>query len=398
MNRKSAPTAAALAPPSQRTWLWVGLSTWIVPLLVISVMVGLRPLNRTVTPLYHEAAANWWSRQPLYQGPSGMNYLPPFALLFTPFHLLPLVVADILWRWTAAAGLAGGLWLMLRRTTDTSAVRAFALISLAVAPLTMAALRNGQANAHFAAALLLAAAGLAHGRWWLATVFLALSLAIKPLGLAALGLAIMVFPPVGWRLALGTLVLLLLPFACAPTGYVHTQDADAWRNLSQCAVVTEHRFADLNGLLRTFGAPLAGTASLLVRGLAGLAFAAGCWFAGRRLSSSSQALLWLAAAAAYLMLFNPMTEANSYVILAPALGLWAWHFAETGRPRLAWTLAAMLLSMGLLPNLLRPWLGNAFALAWHPAMTLVFLGVVFWATTAGRGRAATGRPANCEAL
>ncbi len=365
-------------------------------MLVISVMVSLRPFNRTVTPLYHEAAANWWSRQPLYQGPSGMNYLPPFALLFSPFHLLPLVVAEVLWRWTAAAGLAGGLGLMLRRTTDASAARDFALISLAVAPLTMAALRNGQANAHFAAALLLAAACLARGRWWPATVCLALSLAIKPLGLAALGLAVMVFPRLWWRLPVGALILLLVPFLCAPAGYVQTQYAAAWQNLTQCAAVTERRFADLNGLLGAFGMPLAGTASLAVRGLAGLGFAGLCWFAGRRLDRGLQALLWLAAAAAYLMLFNPMTEANSYVILAPALGLWAWHFAETGRPRLAWTLAAMLLSMGLLPNLVRPWLGNAFALAWHPAMTLVFLAVVFWETTTGHGRGSTAQPASWE--
>lgn len=365
-------------------------------MLVISVMVGLRPLHRTVTPLYHETAANWWLRQPLYQGPSGMNYLPPFALLFSPFHMLPLVVAEILWRWTAAAGLAGGLWLMLRRTTDTSAVRAFALISLVVAPLTMAALRNGQANAHFAAALLLAAAGLARGRWWPATVCLALSLAIKPLGLAALGLAVMVFPRLWWRLPVGALIVLLIPFLCAPTGYVEAQYAAAWQNLSLCAAVAERRFADLNGLLGTFGAPLTGNVSLAVRGLAGLMFAGLCWFVGQRLEPRRQALLWLAAAAAYLMLFNPMTEANSYVILAPALGLWAWDFAQTGRPRLAWTLAAMLLSMGLLPNLVRPWLGNAFALAWHPAMTLVFLGVVFWETATRRGLPSTPQPATPE--
>jgi len=40
--------------------------------------------------------------------------------------------------------------------------------------------------------------------------------------------------------------------------------------------------------------------------------------------------------------------------------------------------AVMVLSMGLLPELLRPLFGNHFALAWHPAMTIVMLIFVLW--------------------
>ena len=78
------------------------------------------------------------------------------------------------------------------------------------------------------------------------------------------------------------------------------------------------------------------------------------------------------------MLFNPMTEANSYVILAPVLGLLAWRWGSEGFVTLGWLVAAMVLTMGLLPNLLRPWLGNYFALAWHPTMTMLFLGLLSW--------------------
>ena len=78
------------------------------------------------------------------------------------------------------------------------------------------------------------------------------------------------------------------------------------------------------------------------------------------------------------MLFNPMTEANSYVILAPVLGLMAlWELAR-GTPLLGWLFGGMVLTMGMLPNLLRPLFGNAFALAWHPAMTVGFLSILVW--------------------
>ena len=88
--------------------------------------------------------------------------------------------------------------------------------------------------------------------------------------------------------------------------------------------------------------------------------------------------LWLyALATAYLMLFNPMTEENSYSILAPALGVWGAFFLfrpeGRGLRALGWVITAMALSMGLLPNIVRPLFGNYFALFWHPFMTLVFL-------------------------
>ena len=114
---------------------------------------------------------------------------------------------------------------------------------------------NGQANAHLGAALLLGAVCLAQGRWWTAVLFVCLSVAIKPLGLAAVGLAFAVYPRLGWRLGVGLAGTLLLPFLCAPPDYVASQFADALANLRQCAVVTDNRFADLNGLLRAVRAP-----------------------------------------------------------------------------------------------------------------------------------------------
>jgi hypothetical protein len=100
--------------------------------------------------------------------------------------------------------------------------------------------------------------------------------------------------------------------------------------------------------------------------------------------------LWLyALATAYLMLFNPMNEENSYSILAPALGAWAafFLFSLEGRNArgLGWAIVSMALSMGLLPNIVRPLFGNYFALFWHPFMTLVFialLGYFVWRSPA----------------
>ena len=76
------------------------------------------------------------------------------------------------------------------------------------------------------------------------------------------------------------------------------------------------------------------------------------------------------------MLFNPMTEANSYVALGPVLALWSGSLFAGGWRAGGWVLAGAAVTMGWLPTLLRPWLGNFFALAWYPLMAIVFLCVV----------------------
>jgi hypothetical protein len=345
-------------------------------MLVITVLVIARPERRTVTPLYHAAVECWWHRQPLYSGPAGMNYLPHFAVLFTPYHLAGRVLGDLFWRWTAAGGLAAGLWLFCGALAGRDRLRAFVVVSALSLPLSLPALQNGQANAQLAAAFLLAGWFLQAQGWGTAVLFLGLATCIKPLGLAAMALAWAVEPRLWWRLACGLVVFVGLPFLAGPPGYVADQYLAAAENLRQCAVVTEHRFADLNGLLRTLGIPLTGTAATGARALAGVGLMFLCRGAARREPGPIRALVWLSVTAAFLMLFNPMTEANSYVILAPALALVAWHELSRGARWLGWLLVAMALTMGLLPNALHPFLDNRFALVWHPAMTLAFVGVI----------------------
>jgi len=193
-----------------------------------------------------------------------------------------------------------------------------------------------------------------------------------------MGLAWAAYPQIWWRLALGLPVFVLAPFTFGPPGYVWSQYAACAENLRQCSEVTEHRFADLNGLLRTFGTALAGKLSLAVRAASGGSLMVLCWRTSRSCAEPLRALVWLGAAGAFLMLFNPMTEANSYAVLATVLALLAvWNFSR-GRRMLGWILAVMVLTMGLLPEPLRPLFGNYFALAWYPAMTVGFLGVLVW--------------------
>jgi hypothetical protein len=325
---------------------------------------------------YHPSSQNWWLRQSLYVGPSGMNYLPHFAILFTPFDLLPLAVGEILWRFCAAATLATGLWFFSRELFSAKPEHAFLWATVLAMPLSLGALRNGNANAIFGGVTLLAIVAILRERWWLAIVWMALATALKPLGIVLLLLSSIYYLPAARRLPAAILALAIFPFFFGRPTYVESQYHEAWRNLGACAVVTENRFADFNGLLRTLGAPVPPKISTIVRALAGAATALAWLWGARRLQPALRALWLYALTAGYLMLFNPMTETNSYVIFASALGIWGTYFLvdeDLARRRLGWTIAVMALSMPILPNIFRPIFGNYFALVWFPAVTLVFL-------------------------
>jgi hypothetical protein len=364
---------------------------WIVPMLVIAALVIHNPLHRTVTiGSYHKAAENWWARQSLYVGPAGMNYLPHFAILYSPFHFLPLTLSEILWRFCAAATIAAGLWRLARELFGPEAERRFLWATILAMPLSMNALRNGNDNAIFGGVTLLAVVAMLQKRWWLAVGWMALAVALKPLGVVLLLLASIYYMPVARRLPVAVLGLAIFPFFFGSPDYVSQQYGEAWQNLRSCSAVSEHRFADLNGILRTFGTPLSPGPSNLVRFLAG-GVTAGVWLWGARRLNASLRCLWLyALTAAYLMVFNPMTEANSYVILAPALGIWgAWFLSsdEPGARQLGWGIGFMALSMGLLPNILHSLFGNYFALFWHPLMTIVFIALlIHFISRAGGGK------------
>ncbi len=81
----------------------------------------------------------------------------------------------------------------------------------------------------------------------------------------------------------------------------------------------------------------------------------------------------------YLMLFNPMTEKNSYAIVAPAFAVGAVFSLGAAQTRvLGWFLAFVLVSVGVLPELL--WrVDRNFGLWWDPLTVLAVAVCLAWA-------------------
>ncbi len=355
--------------------LW-GAALWAAALAVIGGIVAIDPLSRTLLPLYHASAARWWDGADIYvHGPNGINYLPPFAIVFSPFHWLGVPAGDIAWRLVSGAWLAWGL----RRLLLTAGLGPHFLLGTVLAlPMCLGAMRNGQANLVFAAATVEAVIWLIRGRAWPAAAFLVAAVAVKPIGLATLLLAPAVYRRIGLPLAVSLVLLAAFPFLFAAPGYVIEQYQDFWHNIAACSAIAENRFANVFGIMRALGFEPAGAISTALS-LCGAMPALGLWLAlGSRSAEPQRGLLLLSIATSYLMLFNPMNESNGYVIVAPAMAAMSLRWLDQpGRRKQGWALGAIMLSIGFGPTIaLGAGFGHGFGLWWKPLVTLVFLAMV----------------------
>ena len=353
---------------------------WIVPLAAIAVGVWRRP-ERSLDPLYRGALDAFSRGETMYIGHEGFNYLPTFVPLYRAFAAMPMPFGEILWRWLAALCMGHALWKLMKLQSRPASARGFLLLSIASLPVSLGALQMGQANIWIAAALLQAGAAIGQGRWWGAALWLALGLAVKPIMLAPIGLAMLRTPRLWLPMACTVAGVLALPFLLASPAYVWSQYVDSWRNLSDsCAQVTTHRFADINGLLRSLGTELSGRWSIASRALFGAALAALFLARGRGLGPGTWSYAWLALSACYVLLCNPMSEANSYCMFGIPAALLAWQLLGEGesrisaRPALAiaggWAIIGVLVLMGVGSEITRPWLGNSLDLWLYPTCAI----------------------------
>ncbi|HEV2523476.1 MAG TPA: glycosyltransferase family 87 protein [Candidatus Acidoferrales bacterium] len=367
MNDDNSPAANA------EGYLTAAILIWVVTLGFICAGLISGFSHRSVTPDYHAAVQRWIAGQLLY---GGYHYFPQFVFLFFPFHALPAPWGDVLWRLLSTGLLVWGLWRLISLVDSPRTKQLFFYATLIVLIPSFDALRNGQANVIFAAFTIHAAVSLAQSKWGAATAWLLLALIAKPLGLVMILLAVLVYRILIWRLAIGIALFLVFPFVLGRGGYVLAQYHESMRHLLDLSIITENRFADLNGLLRKLGIGLTGRASQAVRAAAGLVTALAWWLGARRLRQPEQACFLLALATTYLMLFNPMTEENSYVIVLPVLAYYSLRLLLVeGRRLVAWGLILGGISMGLLPELLRRMIPD-FGLWWRPIIMLVFSGVL----------------------
>jgi hypothetical protein len=290
--------------------------------------------------IFERAAQNWQAGAGLYGSVAKdldvYRYSPLVAGLLVPLSWLPTGPASIIWVLINAGVFLGTLYWWLHVVSDSRNRVTYAILTLAVLPLAIHSLHNGQSNALVIGLVLAGVAGVARERWNLAAAAMALATLLKIYPLAV-GLILAALYPrrFGARLAIALGLGLLLPFLLQQPGYVFGQYAEWLAYLrrddrAQVPVVLWMR--DFRLLCRAWLGTPSPFAYLLIQGFAALTVGGLCLAAARRCWPKWELFtLVTGLGCSWMTLFGPATESCTYIVLAPSLGL-ALVAARSGDP------------------------------------------------------------------
>jgi len=375
-------TAANLPAFPARRLVLGACFVWALAWLWIGVLVWRDPVNHNVCVEYATPSHNWLAGRGLYldnMGVDGFLYMPQSGLLYMPFALMGPVLGGMVWRAAGLCLFCWGIWRWGKMLWPDIFPSIFAIASAIAFPITLASLRNGQANLQIAALMLLAAAELHQRRWWWATLWLVIGLVVKPIMIVMVLLAAAVYPVIIWRLAIVLVLATLIPFATQKPHYVLAQ-YQAYYEVLKTASQPQRIFCDLRGLLWKMGWIMPQSLYQAVQILAAGATLGLCLIASRRWAHAGRAFFLFILAACYLMLFNPRTESSSYVILGPALALPAAALL-LHRDIWGWVVAALSICLSC-----DGWAYNATHNWLKPAACIVFLGLVIYQLLRGNAQ------------
>ena len=296
---------------------------WFVYGSIIAGLVAVQPDLRTVTPEYRKASIEWWSGKPIYKARiHGYLYFPQCAILYTPITMLPQRVGEPLWRLLGIGLLAWSIWRLCWFYGGARRNVWFLIATAAVIPPTFSSARNGQANLHMAGLMALAAFDFGRAAWSCGVASLLLTVVLKPLGIVPCLLAGACYlKKTAWRFFVGLLILAAISFLHWNFRYVLNQYMLFIETMKIASQPDKPDFCDIQGLLLVLGIHLPVLVLTAVRAISALGTLWLAMLAVRRYDPARGAFVCLLLSAWYLLLFNPRTETNSYVLLAPFVGV-----------------------------------------------------------------------------
>lgn len=365
----------SLARLPDRRALQAALAGWALIGIIVVTIVAIDPTGRSATKEYQNAATRWWEgKKSLYKGKNNYLYLPQAAMVYTPFNLLPKRVGEPLWRLVCLGTLGFALWTAARHLAPQNAGAVFLIATVLTLPSALASARNGQVNMPLAGLYLLTAITLARNRWTLAALLLAVSLALKPISIVPILLCGALYPRLILPLVLWLAALFGVAFLHHDPAFVSGQYQAFFDKLTNSAAKpTGHTWCDFAGMLRSFGLALPENILFFIRaGAAVLTFGI-CLLALRTHDTLRRALTVLLFSAIYLMLFNPRTETNSYIILGIFIGLLGAYEGLVNK-NLALTAVWVLIALALGTENYGNWIFRPTNL-WLKALVTLALGV-----------------------
>jgi len=359
--------------PSEERGGWIA---WIV-LFLVSASLILAGSPRSVYPDYQNGSLNWLAGRMLYNGTGvdGFVYLPQAAVLFIPFALLPRMLAELLWRFLIIGIFAAGIHRFSQLVTERVQKNLFTFMSLLSIPLAWDCARNGQATLAITGLMLLAVVDVSRERWWRAAVWLAVSVALKPLSLVLVLLIMAIDRPMTVRLFVAMTVTAVLPFLSQSPSYVLQQYAAFFQNSATAAHVgvVKTGWTTPFYALRLVGVQIPEYIQTVIRAAAAMGTLVLCFIARRRFDSKTSAIHVFTLAALYLMLFSPRTENNTYAMLGPAIAVFLALANYADKHFLRTALLAVILFLMIISRPIQLFLAPYTAPTWMmPIMGILF--------------------------
>jgi hypothetical protein len=303
----------------------LGLSLWIGAFAVVLGLVLWSPDARTVLHAYRYGSVEFLAGRPLYDLESEMGYLytPAFAALYIPFLNLGPHLGGLAWHALGFAVLTLAAARQVRKLGGQEQTWLLSFGLFLALPMTLGAIRNGQATILLTGACWLLTLSALEGRR--AETFLWASLAItaKPTAIIMLLLVGALRPRLIPALVLAVLFVLAIPYAFAPADYLNEQYGDFARMLTSMAVDKTSHFVptDFTAPFIEMGLPVPDPVATAVRVVIGLlTLSIVLWF-DRKLEQGAAGLAIFLTAAFYMCVFNPRVEPNTYAMIAVPAGL-----------------------------------------------------------------------------
>ncbi|MGE3919509.1 MAG: glycosyltransferase family 87 protein [Gammaproteobacteria bacterium] len=354
---------------------------WCVYTLFICALIVLTHNHHTVTPNYFTAAQNWLQGKDLYNGTgTGFIYFPTAAILYIPLTKLPFLMSEVIWRVLSIAIFAYGLFCFSSLLDSKNKALNYFFMTLIAIPLGFASARNGQMNFLMAGILLLATVSLSNQKWILSAFLFVSALALKPIAIVFLLLAAALNFRLMKYLILFIFVLIGLSFLTQSPHYVYTQYRESFTMLltaGNLGVETTTDWAQIFSMLAQFGVPIAYFWQTIIRVLAAVLTLVIAYLIGKKSDRQTTCFYLYMLSAIYLMIFNPRTENNDYIILAPAIGFYLSLAFQKQQKIIASLL--LIITIGIAGSYtVGEWLTPGHHTWLAPLMTLVFIIIVGW--------------------
>ncbi len=301
------------------------LLLWCIVGILLAIESFYFPGNSVVFN-YLAGADRWLRNQDLYAGPEGYLYLPQFALLFS---LLPakLALAEVGWNWFQLSVMVSGLFYFSRLLNRAGEKFFFPLLSLVVLIIGWTTFRNGQATVLQLGLMLWSIVLLEDQRWTLTAATLILGLISKPVFIVFFLVVVFFYRTLWWRVLLFGGCAFLVPVMIKGFDYAVAQHLGFITMVQEALSYGEgHEKTNWAHFFAIFpqvaGIWVSQKVQLITRLLFAVLVLVAVAVARKHRSSATAGYYLFALSACYLMLFNPRTETNSFLLIAPAIGYW----------------------------------------------------------------------------